>query len=73
MNTSWREVLRECLALAKPYGTEKSERPMAVTRVLAKDVFSDRDYPGGDLSMMDGYAIIAKAVQQEVLDLAKKP
>jgi molybdopterin molybdotransferase len=60
MKTSWRDVLRDCLALAKPYGTERVERRMAGNRVLAEDVLSDRDYPGGDLSMMDGYAVGAK-------------
>ena len=57
MNTSWREVLRECLALAQPYGTERVERRRAGNRVLAEDVLADRDYPAGDLSMMDGYAV----------------
>ena len=57
MKTSWREVLQECLALAKPYGIERVERRMASNRVLAEDIVSDRDYPSADLSMMDGYAV----------------
>lgn len=57
MKTSWRDVLRECLALAKPDGTDRVRRRESLGRVLAEDIFSDRDYPGGDLSMMDGYAV----------------
>lgn len=57
MKTSWREVLRDCLALAKPIGVERVERTAAWSRVLAEEIVADRDYPGGDLSMMDGYAL----------------
>ena len=60
MNTSWREVLHECLALAKPFGTERVERRAAQGRVLAEDLRADRDYPSADLSMMDGYAVGAE-------------
>ena len=60
MNASWRDVLRECLALAKSIGSEKVPRQEARDRILAEDIFADRDYPGGDLSMMDGYAIGAE-------------
>jgi molybdopterin molybdotransferase len=60
MNTSWREVLRECLALAKPFGTERVARRAALGRVLAEQLRADRDYPSADLSMMDGYAVGAE-------------
>ncbi len=60
MNKSWREVLRECLALAMPYGTERIDRRASGNRVLAEDIVSDRDYPSGNLSMMDGYAVGAE-------------
>jgi molybdopterin molybdotransferase len=60
MKTNWRDVLHECLALAKPFGTERVERSAAQGRVLAEDIPADRDYPAGDLSMMDGYAVGAE-------------
>ena len=62
MNTSWREVLRECLVLAKPFGTSRAirEKARACNGVLAEDIVADRDYPEADLSMMDGYAVGAE-------------
>jgi molybdopterin molybdotransferase len=57
VKTSWREVLHDCLALAKPIGNERVERAAAWNRVLAEEVIADRGYPSGDLSMMDGYAL----------------
>lgn len=57
MKTSWRDVLRECLALTTSCGTEQVSRQNAHGRVLAEDIQADRDYPSGDLSMMDGYAV----------------
>jgi molybdopterin molybdotransferase len=68
MKTSWREVLRDCVALAKPYGTERVVRRSAQGRVLAEEVVADRDYPAADLSMMDGYAVGAE--QRESYDVA---
>jgi len=63
MSTSWREVLRECLALAKPFSTESVERRLTLGRVLAEDFRADRDYPAADLSMMDGYAVGTETIE----------
>jgi molybdopterin molybdotransferase len=60
VKTAWRDVLHECLALAKPFATERVARRSAQDRVLAEDVHADRDYPEADLSMMDGYAVGAE-------------
>jgi molybdopterin molybdotransferase len=57
MKPSWITVLRECLVQAKPCGIERVPRKLAIGRVLARAICADRDYPAGDLSMMDGYAI----------------
>ncbi len=73
MKTSWRDVLRECLALAKPFGTERIARRSAQGRVLAEDIRADRDYPEGDLSMMDGYAVGAEAREAFVVEGENTP
>jgi molybdopterin molybdotransferase len=62
MNTSWREVLRECLALGKPGASRRVPRKRADGCVLAQDIVADRDYPSADLSMMDGYAVAGEAL-----------
>ena len=73
MKTSWHEVLCECLALAKPVGTERVERPSSVGRVLAQEVVADRDYPAGDLSMMDGYAVGDKSGESYIVEGENSP
>ncbi|HEX4141267.1 MAG TPA: molybdopterin molybdotransferase MoeA [Candidatus Methylacidiphilales bacterium] len=60
MNTSWHEVLRECLGLAKPGAPHRVQRKRSAGCVLAQDIRADRDYPEADLSMMDGYAVGAE-------------
>ena len=57
MKPSWTTVLRECLAQVQPLSSVRLPRPLARGRILAEDIRADRDYPSGDLSMMDGYAI----------------
>jgi len=59
MKASWQIVLRACLAQAAALGTETVPRPQALGRLLARTVVADRDYPAGNLSMMDGYALDA--------------
>jgi molybdopterin molybdotransferase len=73
MNTSWREVLRECLALAKLMSTERIERGATLGRVLTDDLRADRDYPSADLSMMDGYAIGTETVESYSVDCENTP
>jgi len=57
MTASWESVIASCLALAARPGHERMPGAWALGRVLAQDVVADRDYPHGDLSMMDGYAV----------------
>jgi molybdopterin molybdotransferase len=57
MNPSWQTVLRSCLRQVAPPGTETVARGRALGRLLTQTVAADRDYPAGNLSMMDGYAI----------------
>jgi molybdopterin molybdotransferase len=59
MSMGWEEALALCLRQAAPRGSEAMPRPHALGRILAEDVLTDRDYPAGDLSMMDGYAVAA--------------
>jgi molybdopterin molybdotransferase len=73
MNTSWRDVLRECLALAQPSGAERVRRADALGRVLAGDILADRDYPPGDLSMMDGYAVAAEKRESYLVEGENTP
>ena len=73
MNTSWRDVLRECLALAKLLSTERIERAATLGRVLTEDLRADCDYPSADLSMMDGYAIGTETVESYSVDGENTP
>jgi molybdopterin molybdotransferase len=59
MSASWEEALDACLRLIEPRGREAAARSYALGRILAESVLVDRDYPAGDLSMMDGYAVAA--------------
>jgi molybdopterin molybdotransferase len=61
MSASWETVLASCLELAARPGRESMMGAWALGRVLAQPVLADRDYPAGDLSMMDGYAVAARA------------
>jgi molybdopterin biosynthesis enzyme len=57
MSASWENVLASCLQLAARPGRESMVGAWALGRVLAQPVKADRDYPAGDLGMMDGYAV----------------
>jgi molybdopterin molybdotransferase len=57
MSAGWEEVLASCLKLAVKPSRESMTGAWALGRVLAKAVAADHDYPHGDLSTMDGYAI----------------
>ena len=56
-HTPWSSVLDTCLALLSPPGEEQIARREALGRLLLETVVADRDYPSGNLSTMDGYAI----------------
>jgi len=51
------QVLVQCLAQIEPPRVESIPRRQARGRVLAQNICADRDYPAGNLSMMDGYAV----------------
>ncbi len=61
MSASWENVLASCLQLAGRPNRESMMGAWALGRVLAQHVVADRDYPAGNLSMMDGYAVAALA------------
>ncbi|MBC8054023.1 MAG: molybdopterin molybdotransferase MoeA [Sphingobacteriaceae bacterium] len=54
---SYKEAQDILLAVAQPFGTEIIDINDAYGRVLAEDIFTDRDYPPFNRSAMDGYAI----------------
>jgi molybdopterin molybdotransferase len=53
-------------SFAHSFGTEKVLLDDALGRVIAEDVFADRDYPPFNRSAMDGYAIKAEDLQNGV-------
>jgi molybdopterin molybdotransferase len=57
MSTSWENVLRSCLQQVAAPSSEIIPRATSLGRLLAQSVAADRDYPSGNLSMMDGYAV----------------
>ena len=59
MSASWEAARTACLELAAKPGSETMMGAWALGRLLAQPVVADRDYPAGDLSMMDGYAVAA--------------
>lgn len=63
-DTPWSSVVNSCRALLRPPVTERIARQASIGRLLLETIVSDRDYPSGDLSTMDGYA-----VSEELLDL----
>jgi molybdopterin molybdotransferase len=59
-DTQWSSVLGICLSLLAPAEEESVPRRQALGRLLLETVVADRDYPSGDLSTMDGYAVSAE-------------
>ena len=53
-------------SFAHSFGTEKVLLDDALGRVIAEDVFADRDYPPFNRSAMDGYAIRAEDLQNGI-------
>ena len=54
---SYREAQQIIISHANSFGTETIDLDEADGRVLAEDIFADRDYPPFNRSAMDGYAI----------------
>lgn len=57
--TSIPQALDLIFSFAKSFGTEEVSIHDTFNRVLAQDIFADRDYPPFNRSAMDGYAVIA--------------
>jgi molybdopterin molybdotransferase len=63
---SYTEAQNLILSYAKSFGTEMLSLDDAAGRVLAEDVYADRDYPPFNRSAMDGYAIRIEDWEQGV-------
>jgi molybdopterin molybdotransferase len=59
MSVGWEAVLESCLRQVTAPHKVRVSRAQALGRMLAQNVVADRDYPPGNLSMMDGYAVSA--------------
>ncbi len=57
--TSIQQALDLILSSAKSFGIEEVSIHDAFNRVLAENIYADRDYPPFNRSAMDGYAVIA--------------
>jgi molybdopterin molybdotransferase len=55
---SYREAQEIILAETRSFGTEIIGLDDADGRILAEDIFADRDYPPFNRSAMDGYAVM---------------
>jgi molybdopterin molybdotransferase len=54
---SFIEAQQLITSLARSFGTEEIALADADCRVLAEDIYADRDYPPFNRAAMDGYAI----------------
>ena len=63
---SYLEAQHIIKSFAHSFGTEKVLLDNALGRVIAEDVFADRDYPPFNRSAMDGYAIKAEDLQNGI-------
>ena len=52
-------------AQARNFGVEEISIDDALNRILAEDIFADRDYPPFNRATMDGYAVIAADFNKE--------
>jgi molybdopterin molybdotransferase len=57
------EALEKVLSYAQPLGSEKVSILEALGRVMAEDIYANRDIPPFDNSGMDGYAVRAGDIQ----------
>lgn len=73
MSASWSSALRDCLGLLPPAQVEVVPRAHALGRLLRQEISPDRDYPIGDLSMMDGYAIGSEAREYYLVEGENRP
>ncbi len=64
------EALRLILANQKDFGIEEIPLLLSSQRILAQDVFADRDFPSFDRVMMDGIAINTSAYNKGIRTFA---
>ncbi|MFC6859456.1 molybdopterin molybdotransferase MoeA [Zunongwangia atlantica] len=57
------EALQKVLATITNFGTEKVALLESVNRILAEDIFADRDFPPFDRVTKDGIAVNSKALE----------
>ena len=55
---NYEEALAVVLSSAKSFGQETIKLDQSLGRIIAEDIFSDRDYPPFNRASMDGYAIL---------------
>ena len=72
-NADWSFALNACLGLLPPPRGERVSRRNALGRLLLEPIVADRDYPIGDLSMMDGYAVQEQEREFYVVDGENRP
>ncbi len=63
---SYKEAQHIIKSFAHSFGAEKVLLDDALGRVIAEDVFADRDYPPFNRSAMDGYAIRAEDLENGI-------
>jgi len=63
---SFSEAQQLIIQQAKSFGKEKISLDAATNRVLAENIFADRDYPPFNRATMDGYAISFQAWKEGV-------
>ncbi|MDB5228250.1 MAG: molybdopterin molybdenumtransferase MoeA [Bacteroidota bacterium] len=61
------EALELILSHTKNFGVEEISIHHALNRILAEDIFADRDYPPFNRSTMDGYAVVASDLLEKKL------
>ncbi len=63
---SYPNALEVVLANAYPFGEEIIDIDNSLNRVLAEDIFADRDYPPFNRSAMDGIAVAIKDIESGI-------
>jgi molybdopterin molybdotransferase len=59
------QALDKILSFARPFTAEEISLDIAAGRVLAEDIFTDRDYPPFNRSAMDGIALRAEELNKQ--------
>lgn len=72
-DTPWSSVVNSCCAVLRPPVGERVTRNVSLGRLLMEVVVADRDYPQGDLSTMDGYAVPEEPLDVYRIDGENRP